>query len=181
MLKVYYGDSGEGSDHEFSWNMLRKVLKEDFDINFSDDDIIFNEHGKPFLKGNLVYFNISHYGNLCAVAISDNEVGIDTEHRDMMKDGFNEKEYRTWLSDKEQKELLKSDDPVGFLAIKWAEKRSILKMIGSGLLNVQSLKNAFRRKRRYNVTSFWIGNYCLSVTNRKGEELKMRNLVRFKG
>ena len=179
MIKVYYGDCGEGNEHDFAWDMLRKVLKEDFGISFSDDDIVFNEHKKPFLRNNPVYFNISHFGRLCAVAISDSEVGVDVENKDKFKDEFIEAKYVKWLSDKEQKELAKSEDPEGFLTAKWAEKRAILKMIGSGLLNVQSLKNAFRHNK-YTVSSFWIGNYCLSVNNRKNEVLKTRNLVRVK-
>ncbi len=178
MLRVYYADSGDMDDHEFSWNIFRKALKDDFDITFSDDDVVFNEHKKPYLKGNPVYFNISHFGRLCAVVVSDSEAGIDVEHIDKFKDEFEEVKFTKWLSDKEQKALLKSEDPVGFLTEKWAEKRAILKMIGSGLLNVQSLKNAFRHNK-YEVSSFWIGNYCLSVTNKKGEILKMRNLVHF--
>ena len=157
MLKVYYGDCGEMNEHDFAWDMFRKVLKNDFGISFSDDDIIFNEHKKPFLKGDPVFFNISHFGRMCAVAISDDEVGIDVENKDKFKSEFEKEKYE-----------------------KWAGKRAVLKMIGSGLLNVQSLKNAFRHKK-YEVSTFWIGNYCLSVTDLKSGTLKLRNLIRFRG
>lgn len=178
MLKVYYGDCGERDGHEFAWDMLRKILKDDFKISFTDEDIVYNEHKKPFLRGNPVFFNISHYGRLCAVAVSDSEVGVQVEHKDNFKAGANVENSHLWLSDKEQKELLKSEDFAGYLTERWTEKKAILKMIGSGLLNVQSLKNAFRHSK-YNVSTFFIGNHCLSVTNRDGDELKMRNLIRF--
>lgn len=179
MLKVYYADTGEKDGHEYAWDILRVVLKKDFKIDFSEKDVIYNEHKKPFLRGNPVYFNISHYGRLVAVAVSDSEVGVQIEHKDNFKAGTNVENRQLWLSDKEQNELSKSEDPAGYLTERWTEKKAILKMIGSGLLNVQSLKNAFRHSK-YTVSSFYIGNYCLSVANKKNEKLKLRNLKNYK-
>jgi len=179
MLKVYYADCGERDGHEYAWEMLRKILKSKYKIDGLDDKIIYNEHKKPFIKGNLIYFNISHYGRLVAVAVSDSEVGVQIEHKDNFKVGTNVENCQLWLSDKERDELSKTEDFAGFLTEKWTEKKAILKMIGSGLLNVQSLKNAFRHSK-YAVSSFYIGNYCLSVANKKNEKLKLRNLQNYK-
>ena len=38
-----------------------------------------NQFGKPYVRGNDIFFNISHSGNYAAAAVSDKPVGIDIE------------------------------------------------------------------------------------------------------
>ena len=35
--------------------------------------------GKPYIPGNGAYFSLSHSGGICAIALSDAPVGVDTE------------------------------------------------------------------------------------------------------
>ena len=46
-----------------------------------NDELVFrtNEYGKPYLKGNPVYFNVSHSGNIVVAAVDDTPIGIDIE------------------------------------------------------------------------------------------------------
>jgi len=42
-------------------------------------EILSDEHGRPFVKGDPVYFSMSHTGDLLVVAVDDHPVGIDAE------------------------------------------------------------------------------------------------------
>ena len=44
----------------------------------SEKEISFNEYGKPFAPGRKK-FSLSHGGGLCAIAVSEREVGLDIE------------------------------------------------------------------------------------------------------
>lgn len=46
---------------------------------FTEINIVKNSHGKPYLIGNEVYFNISHSNNIISIAIDDHEIGLDIE------------------------------------------------------------------------------------------------------
>ena len=60
--------------------LLRQVLSEKTGIE--PKELIFDrsENGKPYLSGNDYYFNISHSGDIAAVAVNEScPVGIDVE------------------------------------------------------------------------------------------------------
>ncbi len=42
-------------------------------------EMLKNEFGKPYVRGNEIFFNLSHSGNSALVAISDKPVGCDIE------------------------------------------------------------------------------------------------------
>ncbi len=98
--------------------------------------IDYNAHGKPFLRDNPYYFNISHSEELVAVLISDYECGLDVQHTDAKKSSRtlmdiagrffteNENNYLQNLDIKKQKNE--------FFRI-WAIKESYLKYLGTGL------------------------------------------------
>lgn len=58
------------------YSLVRILLKEK---NVEFKDIYFNEYGKPYIKDNPIYFNISHSHKYVTAAISDKEIGIDIE------------------------------------------------------------------------------------------------------
>ena len=43
--------------------------------------LVYGPHGKPFLKGNPFYFNLSHSGGIVACAVQTCEVGLDVEKK----------------------------------------------------------------------------------------------------
>lgn len=61
------------------WYKLCKCLKEQYNLNITNDTFCFNQNNKPYILNNPIYFNISHSLNLVAVVIADFEVGIDIE------------------------------------------------------------------------------------------------------
>ncbi len=110
-----------------SQDFLSKILKENYDID--KYELIYNEYGKPFLKDNNLFFNISHDNNLMVIAISDKNIGIDIEYltynRFVLKKCFNEKEQHK-VNDKVNKEK-------EFTKI-WVMKEAYVKMKGTGII-----------------------------------------------
>lgn len=74
MITVYYTQTECDS-----LSYLIKLFREKYSISF--DALCFGEHGKPYLEGTPLHFNLSHSGKLLAVAVSDLEVGIDVQER----------------------------------------------------------------------------------------------------
>ena len=58
-----------------SKDFLSLVLNNEYGI--SNYEIAKNKNGKPYLKDNKVYFNISHKKDMIAIAVSKNEIGFD--------------------------------------------------------------------------------------------------------
>ena len=110
-----------------SQEFLSKILKENYNID--KYELIYNEYGKPFLKDNNLFFNISHDNNLVVIAISDKNIGIDIEYltynRFVLKKSFNEKEQHK-VNDKVNKEK-------EFTKI-WVMKEAYVKMKGTGII-----------------------------------------------
>lgn len=61
----------------FSWYCLDKIVKKHYHLNLCDLDFYFNQNGKPFVQN--FKFNISHSHDMCVIAISNKNLGIDIE------------------------------------------------------------------------------------------------------
>lgn len=59
---------------------LERVLREHYAI--PAPRIFQNKHGKPYLVGSPLFFNLSHSGSITAVAVSEQEVGLDIQLRE---------------------------------------------------------------------------------------------------
>ena len=120
------------------WNKAHRFLKEedrllclgagillrDFAGIKSEKEISFNGYEKPFSPGKK-YFNLSHSAEICAIAVSDEEVGLDVEKLeavfpDEAKTVFTEEE-KIWAGDSSERayEI-------------WTMKESVMKAIGMG-------------------------------------------------
>ncbi|MDE4940720.1 4-phosphopantetheinyl transferase, partial [Francisella tularensis subsp. holarctica] len=72
--------------------------------------IFLNQHGKPYLADNCVFFNISQTQTKLIIAVADQEIGVDIEklsaRRNILR---NAQRYFTSL---ENQRLAASDNPV---------------------------------------------------------------------
>ena len=109
------------------WYLLKKYLKEDFSMNLNEENIYFNDYGKPYIQRN-ISFNISHSLNYIAIIISNKYCGIDIEVCNSNRNWDKIKNYI--LSDKERENELESDD----IAKMWTIKEAYFKKVGSGIL-----------------------------------------------
>lgn len=112
----------------------RRLLLEGFkEYEISSNEInnlVYNKFGKPFLKNNPVFFNISHSGDFVICAINDkSEIGIDIEiisdiEIDDFKPQFTENEWNKIISSNNKKET--------FFEY-WTQKEAVIKAHGDGL------------------------------------------------
>lgn len=116
---------------------LRQILSFYLKIPPQDVRIKFGEFGKPRIKkSSSLFFNMSHTKNLTLVAVSDSEVGIDTEfvkanfaYEDIIKDNFSEFEIL-------QIQKAASCREKTFLFYNfWTKKEAILKFLGLGIID----------------------------------------------
>ena len=49
------------------------------DNGITDFSVVYGENGKPYLRNNELYFSLSHSGDMVMCAISEAEIGADTE------------------------------------------------------------------------------------------------------
>lgn len=105
------------------------------------------EHGKPYLKGQDIHFNISHCKLGVAVAVSTSPVGIDIQ--DIGE--FNEKVMNRVCSDEEKDIILSSSDSAREFTRIWTLKESAAKYDGKGiqLLNSFSFDSTEKRFTKY--------------------------------
>jgi len=103
-----------------SEELLKKVLKK-YHIEY---DIFYNEYGKPYLKNNELYFNISHSKDYTVLVTSNKEIGVDIQYLT-----FNEKTRDRICTEEEQKIAI---NELEFTKI-WAKKEAYIKKIGIGL------------------------------------------------
>ncbi len=101
-------------------------------------DIIKNK--KPFVVNSTntdLHFNISHSGDWIMLAVSDLEVGADTEFLNHL---FNYKEIMyDYFSDPEAN-FIKQKTPVDRFFLLWTRKEALIKATGKGLVdNIESL------------------------------------------
>ncbi len=131
-----------------SKELLNRVLKE-LNIN---DEIIYNEYGKPYLKNNEIYFNISHSKEYTILGISSSEIGVDIEEIKPIRENVINK-----VCTDDEKKLIKNDEDFTLI---WVKKESYVKWVGMGI--GYGLKNVDTTK----ITNFIIkrlDNFYISV------------------
>ena len=110
-------------------------------------DIVYNENGKPYLKDNSIYFNISHSSGYVVCVVSNNKIGVDIQKiKKIAKSSL-------VFTDEELK-----DSNIDLVKL-WTKKESIIKALG---LNMQYMKKIDISK--YNIKTRTIDNdYILSI------------------
>ncbi len=92
------------------------------------------EHGKPFLAGHALEFNVSHSGDCWALAVSDlDTVGVDVEiikaragMRGIARRCFSVGEFEHWLT------LAPDEQELAFFRL-WTIKEAFVKAVGRGI------------------------------------------------
>ena len=138
--------------------LLNKVL-EIYNIN---SEIIYNEYGKPYLKNNEIYFNLSNSHDYSVCVVSNSEVGIDIEKIT----------FKSTIIDKicteDEKKLIKNSDD--FTKI-WTKKESFVKYLGIGLS--YGLKNVDTLILK-NIKTYKYEDYYISVSSKYAEEASIK-------
>ena len=158
--------------------LLIKKACEDFGIDYENEEIVFNEHGKPSFNNSGYCFNTAHSGNYALCVISDVECGCDIEKI---------KEYKQKVADRfftegEKKYLELSNDKDTLFYRLWTLKESYLKCIGKGLsapLNSFELTSKdnniiIKGKDEYQFYEFkhdgYAISFCLNINEKEKEK-----------
>ncbi len=108
--------------------LLGYILKNQFGIDsFS---YRYGENGKPYLKGEELYFSISHSGECVICCVSDSEIGCDTE---IIK-AYNPRIGRRFFTVREAELLEKAENKDELFTKLWTLKESILKKEATGIV-----------------------------------------------
>ncbi len=108
-----------------SKELLTKILEKE---NVTNVEIVYNNYGKPYLKNNELYFNLSHDRNMTVLVTSNKEIGVDIEYLTYKQSVVNK--YFTPI----EQEIIKNskDKEYDFTKI-WVMKESYVKMLGIGI------------------------------------------------
>lgn len=111
----------------YGFFLLDYVLAEE--RGFTDYECYIGEHGKPYLTGDDVFFNISHSRSAVSVAVSDYEVGVDIERFGR----YNKKLAERVCTERELGRLsLGNDSADRYFTAMWVQKEAYAKMTGKG-------------------------------------------------
>lgn len=105
---------------------LKRVLKKEYNID--SFTIVKNEFGKPYIKNNTLYFSVSHDKDICIIAVSSKEIGIDVEYLN-----YNTSVINKYFFDTEKEIMAKSNNKKYDFTKIWVKKEAYLKMKGTGL------------------------------------------------
>ena len=131
MIKVYvkYLDNKERSYqklHDAAWSMLHHAVYSHTGSDFTDEDIIRGEKGKPYFRSIPLHFGISHCDGCAVCAISDTPIGADCETIRKFKQRTAEKSFTS-----SELALISGSDEM--LSRLWSLKESYVKFTGTGL------------------------------------------------
>lgn len=112
---------------------VRRALKELF--YGEEQEVVYDEHGKPSLKAGKPYISISHTHGYAAVISSDVPVGIDIERIGNRV----EKVISHFLKQEELVTLALYSDAVPALHLAWSAKEAAFKILGQEYYDLQHL------------------------------------------
>lgn len=140
--------------------LLKYALKQN---GIEDFKIETAENEKPFLKSEKIFFNISHCKSGVAVAVSDNEVGIDIQDIEPYKESV----AKRVCTEKEIELIEKSENKDRAFTRIWTLKEAAAKCDGSGIriLDNFSFENSKNFFQKYNkkFATFEYENLFISV------------------
>ena len=166
----------------WSQYILRRLLSER--TRRSAGSLVFGKgpYGKPYLVNTQgPHFNLSHAGPMVAIAIAEDDVGVDIEcvkhiplEEEILRMHFAAAELAWYLAHSE------AERPCAFYRL-WTRKEALAKATGLGLsmpLNSSVLTAPSNRYREWQVLSFPApAGYCAAVAHRTREAAQLRDSV----
>lgn len=132
-----------------AWNLFYRSLLEN---NLPISIVSFTDTGKPYFIDSDIHFSLSHSKGVCAVAVSDQPVGVDVE---VIKDSYNPHLIERSLTEQE-KDVFDGD----FTRI-WCRKEAVAKMTGEGITgypdNIDTTTYTFHEQQiKWNGKKYWL-------------------------
>ncbi len=119
-------NSFKSENRKIQWLSYRVLIKElvNLDVFF---EMMYDEHGKPYLLNPNYELSVSHSGNYSAVILSKRfHVGIDIEKIDLKIC----KVISKFLNEREQQKLISCESELEKVYVYWCAKESLYKLYG---------------------------------------------------
>ncbi len=111
-------------------NIILKNIFSEYGINYCEEELVFNSHGKPYLKNHSdMFFNISHCHELAVCTVGNTELGIDVEN--IRK--YSPRVVNKVFSESEKNFLEKTENKNEAFFRIWTLKESFVKALGIGI------------------------------------------------
>ena len=125
MNKLYIEENISSND------LIKRIA---YDYNLSNYEVLKTKNGKPYFKGNNIYFNISNKDNITVAVTSSKPVGIDIERLI-----FKSSVVKHFFSKNEQ-EIIKNslDKELDFTTI-WVKKEAYIKYLGLDITSIRKI------------------------------------------
>lgn len=125
----------EFADREAAREVLREILARYLDRPAAEIELVPGDRGKPRLAGGEgVRFNLSHSGELVAVAVAlDREVGIDVERIDPHRDVLRLAPRALAPADADAVAAAAPEERSALFHQAWARREAVAKCLGVGL------------------------------------------------
>ncbi|MBE6631357.1 MAG: hypothetical protein E7623_01500 [Ruminococcaceae bacterium] len=79
-MKIYFCSVKGKTAHQAGRELLFEAVKREFGVFMTEEDICYEEKGKPFFKDRSdICFNISHSGEFAVCVLAEEAVGIDVQ------------------------------------------------------------------------------------------------------
>jgi 4'-phosphopantetheinyl transferase len=143
-------------------------ISRNFNIPFQKIKYIYNQFGKPHIKGDFINFNISHSGDWVVCAFDNKPLGIDIE----LVKPVDIQVVSSFFSKEEQKRIktIPSSLRTNSFYELWTLKESFIKAIGKGLsMDLKSFTIKFEEgealieNSKHFFNQYNIGDYKLAV------------------
>ena len=129
----YDGKKSKIEDRAIQKNYTRWLLTESLRRELGRDPDLkqmrFGSHGKPFLEGVKLSFNLTNCSGLICCAVHKTEVGIDAE----TIRAYHPRRTRKVCTKAETREIEAAENPAEQFIAFWTLKESLLKYTGDGL------------------------------------------------
>ncbi len=126
--------------------ILLKNLLASQNISYQNIKYFNNKYGKPYLKNNELFFNISHSFDYVITTISNKEIGIDIEK--VRKTSL--KVINQFATSKEKKYILSSDENIEERIFKiYTLKEAYFKMLGTNLNHILEIEFNIKNDKVY--------------------------------
>lgn len=164
-----YADIDKKRQSLFAKLLLRAVLCRKFKIANEDLKFSADAHGKPFFENiDNVYFSVSHTSSGVAVAVSEDEIGVDIEkvravNIDIAKRYFTREEYEYILDGGE-----KQNERFFYV---WTRKEARVKKIGVGFKEGFGTFSVFDSDEDADFSTYFVDDFIISESGDMAVEL----------
>lgn len=150
-----------------TYGLLRQIIFDNYGIDEDFQDF-YKKDGKPFCKK--FCFSISHSHHLVAIAISDNDVGIDIEKIDFTKNYI---KIAKFIATEKELKLCKDIQSVTKL---WTQKEAIFKLGSNKLFIHKDIETSNHATKSYQINCN-SDKYCLTIAYNKKAKIELFNYV----